>query len=337
MDGLLEYIAKHATSMNDLIGKIYYPSLVFANLITDFKVTDLLIFVFVNISIFVITIFILSKFYFKINSRLKKITTSNKKIKIKNLSIKSKTPVKAIVEKELVTFFKTPVFIINAGFALVLFLLAAIVLTFKFDGAIAALTNDNSFGLTQDTIMNNLSIFVFVMISLTAYMTSITNSVISLEGRNINILKSLPIKVKTILIGKVLAALTITTPVLLIGDIMIFIVLKISIIEMILLLILSILIPLVSHFIGIIVNLKFPKLDWENSTEVVKQSTSSFIAVMLGMSLFIMTVVIVTNLVSIINSCLLLFIITIVYIIIDFILYTYLVKKGVKYFNELTI
>ena len=185
--------------------------------------------------------------------------------------------------------------------------------------------------------MNNISIVILILISATSYMTSITNSVISLEGRNINILKSLPVSVKTILMSKIYSCLVITTPVLLLGNLILFIKFKLKIIEMVLILILSILIPLVSHFIGLIVNLKYPKLDAENSTEVVKQSTSSFISVMLGMILLIITIVIITNIIGYINSTLLLLIATIVYIVIDSILYLYLINKGVEEFNNLSV
>ena len=336
-ENIMKYLISHATSLNDLIIKIYYPAGIYAKLVTDFNIYDLLIFILVNIGIFFISIYILSKFYYKINSRIKKVTT-NKKVNINNLTIKSKSIINSLIKKELNTFFKTPVFIINSGFALVLFIVAIFVIIFKFDSFIPILTSkEGGLGLSQKLIMNNISVLIFLLISLTAYMTSITNSVISLEGRNINILKSLPIKVTTILMSKIYSCLIITTPILLIGNIILFIKFKIKIIEAILLLILSILIPLVSHFLGIIINLKYPKLDAENSTEVVKQSTSSFISVMLGMILFIITIVIITHIIGQINSTILLTIITLTYILIDTLLYLYLINKGVKDFNNLSI
>ena len=137
--------------------------------------------------------------------------------------------------------------------------------------------------------------------------------------------------------SKIYSCLVITTPVLLIGDIILFIRFKISILEAIILLILSILIPLVSHFIGLITNLKYPKLDWENQAEVVKQSTSSFVSVMIGMLLMITSIIIVMSILGKINSLLVLIIATLIYLIINFALYKYLSKKGSKLFNELNI
>ena len=336
-ENVMEYLAKHATSINDLITKIYYPAGVYAKLVTEFKFIDLIIFILNNICIFIVSIYILSKFYFKVNSRMKKVARG-KSIDISSLPIKLSSQTNSLIKKELNTFFKTPVLIINSGFALVLFLIAVFIIPFKFESIMPFLTSeDGGLGLAKELITSNMSILILLLISFTAYLTSITNSLISLEGKNINILKSLPIKVKTILISKIYACLIITSPILLFGCIILCIKFKIKLLETIILLILSILIPLVSHFIGIIINLKYPKLNFENSTEVVKQSTSSFISVMLGMLLLIISVVIITNIIGKINAMLLLIVISLIYIVIDILLYLYLIKKGVKDFNRLIV
>ncbi len=338
MDHLFKYIVKHATSINDLITKIYYPAGIFAKLITDFKIIDLIIFILVNIGLFIITIFVLSKFYFKINSRVKEVITNDKKINSNRLSYKKTNPTISLIKKEITTFFKTPVFIINAGFALVLYIIICVALVIKFDSMIPILTSKESgLGLSLNLINDNLSIIILILIIFTGFMTSITNSVISLEGRNINILKSLPIKVKTILMSKVYSSLLITTPVLLIGNIILFIKLKISILEAILLLVLSVIIPLISHLVGIIINLKYPRLDWENETEVVKQSASSLISVLLGMILLIISIYVITKVIGNYNSTLILLAAILVYLIINLILYLYLIKISVKEFNKLSI
>lgn len=332
MDSIIEKIASHATSINDFIMKLYYPAGVYAKLITEFNIVDLLVFILVNIGLFIISILVLSKFYFGINSRLKNISTS-KRVKVNNLVIKSRPKTISLIRKELGTFFKTPVFIVNAGFSLVLFIIVVIGLCVKYDKAFDLLKDI----LPVSILDSYLTICIFVLIAFTAFMTSITNSVISLEGRNINILKSLPIKTKTILMSKIYAALAITTIPLIIGDIILFIRFRFSIVEMLLLLVSSIVIPLVSHLIGLIMNLKYPKLDFENSSEVVKQSTSSFLSVMIGMLLLIGTVLLVSKLIDIINPIPLLSLFLIIYVLIDIVLYIYLVKVSAKSFDKLSI
>ena len=336
LDHIIEYLAENATSINDLITKIYYPAGLYATLAVDFSALKLIIFIVVNIILFIITILILSKFYFKINSRIKKVTASSN-VNVDELVIKSNSVNKALVKKELTTFFKTPVFIINAGFALFLFIITCVVIAVKFDSFLPMLIAEEGLNIEESLIMNNLSIFIFALISAAAYMTSITNSVISLEGRNINIIKSLPVNTKTILMSKIYSGLTLTTPVLVLGVLILIIRFKISIIESLLLLLLSILVPLVSHYIGLLINLKFPKLDAENSTQVVKQSTSSLVSVLMGMVLLILSIYIILKIVGVIDSTLLLLIATLIYLVIDFILYLLTVKIGVKEFDKLTI
>ena len=84
-------------------------------------------------------------------------------------------------------------------------------------------------------------------------------------------------------------------------------------------------------------NLKYPKLDFENSSEVVKQSTSSFLSVMIGMLLLIGSVLLISKLIELINPVPLLLIFFGLYIILDIILYLYLIKVSVKRFDELSI
>ncbi len=334
---MMSYLISHATSLNDFIMKIYYPAGVYAKLVSDFQILDLILFIAMNLFLFILFIYVFSMFYFKLNSNLKRVTTHSTR-KTGKLVIKRKSKVLSLIRKELNMFFTIPVFIINSGFSLVLYMIAIIGILFKFDSIIGILTStEQGFGLSKDLIFNNISIFIFLLLSVTAYMTSITNSLISLEGRNINILKTLPVSVKTILMSKIYACMVITTPVLILGELLLFVKFKLSFIEMILLLFLGILIPLVSHFIGIIINLQYPKLDFENESEVVKQSMSSFLSVMIGMILFIVSIVITLNLLGNIHAKLLLFLTVVFYLIVDFILYQIMLHKGVKDFNKLSV
>ena len=329
LENMMEYITKNATSINEVITKIYYPAGVYSELTTNFNVVTLLIFMGINILLFTIGIMVLSKFYFKINSRLKKVTIHKSK-KVKEITYNSRSVTSSLVKKELNVFFKTPVFIINAGFGIVLFLIAVIALCVKGESMFKVLEN-------YQELFDNISLVIFALIGMASFTTSITSSMISLEGKNINILKSLPVPTKKILISKVIASSVLTIPAIIIGTIILFIKFNIPIIDMILLLILSIVTPLISHLLGLIINLKYPKLDFDNAAEVVKQSSSTFVSTTLGFLLLMFTVVLLLNVVGTINSSLLLLILTLVYVLVDIILYLMLIKSGTKSFNSLSV
>lgn len=337
IQGIKNFLVNNVSSLNDNIIKYYYPAGVYGKLVSNFNIIDLLVFILINVLSFSIMVFIVSKLYFKVNTNLKSVKTSGKNSS-KKITYKKNSVTKSLIKKELKTFFNIPVFIINSGFSLVLFIALAVILTFKFDSIIPLLEkSDMNITITKDTIINNLSIVILVLLIFTSFLTSITSSVISLEGKNINIVKSLPVKVKTILMSKIYACLSITTPVLLIGDLIMFIRFKTNILEALFLVILSILMPLTTHFIGILINLKYPKLDYESSAEVVKQSTSSFLSVMLGLILLMFLISFVVALATKLNALIILLGLTVLFIIINLILYSVLITKGVKRFKELSI
>ena len=51
MENVFEYVLANVNTINDFIMKRYYPAGVFANLVTNFQIKDLLIFVGINIAL----------------------------------------------------------------------------------------------------------------------------------------------------------------------------------------------------------------------------------------------------------------------------------------------
>ena len=280
-DNLVKNIAQNASSLSDFITKLYYPAGAYIELITKFEPIKLLEFILVHLGLFVVTIILIGKLYFNINSNTKSIKTNNSSQKYK---IKTATPTRAIINKEFNRFINSTVFVTNAGFGLVFFIIGCILIAVKFDSIVGTIIKSVP-GITVDSITSYIPVLLFAFICFTGFMTSITSSMISLEGKSFNILKSLPIKPYSIVKAKVLTALLIMLPCILIGDVIIFVRFKFDLISIILILLSSILIPLIAETIGIIINLKYPRMDAKNDTEVVKQSISSAISVFIGMIL----------------------------------------------------
>lgn len=332
MNGFITDFAKHASSINDFIIKLYYPVGTYVSLINDFNIKTLLIYIFINITILFVTVFILGKTYFKISSNFKRVLTSSNK----NYVIKSSSKMIAFIKKELNRFFSTPVFITNAGFGLVLYVGACLYASIKFDSIISIILK--SFPtMNTDIINSNLPAVMFILICFVSFMTSITSSMISLESKSFNILKSLPIEPFKIVLYKVLSALVIMLPCILIGDIIIFIRFKFDFISILLLLLASIILPFLSQLIGIIVNLKYPKLDATNDTEIVKQSMSSMVSVFTGMGLLGCTGILIFKMLEKgFTSNMIILSFTLVYGLVSLILSLLLVKTCDKSFKNIT-
>ena len=331
---LMSKIAEHATTISEVLTKLYFPAGLYLNMITNFNIVDLLILVGSNIAIFAVTIFVLSKIYFKISSNVKRISTG--KTSNKPYVIKTTRPLTALVKKEFKKFTSSATFVINAAFGLVLFLIGCGVLVFNSDNLIA--TFSAQFEITAEQVISLMPAILVGFIIFSSLMTSITSSMISLEGRTFNILKSLPTKPYTIIKAKVLTALIVMIPCFLIGDAMVIIRFGCSIPELLLILAASVIVPVFAETIGIVINLKYPKLDAINDAEVVKQSMSSSIAVFLGLGLSGLSIFgLVQGLSMGFDKIIVIAVVLGFYALLDLALYLYLRRNSQKKFNEINV
>ena len=217
-----------------------------------------------------------AKYYFKIISNSKETSTTRHK---KSLSYKNQSPIKSLTIKEIKRYFSSPTYMFNSSFGLLLVLVLTIGICLRGPSIMNSLLQ--GYQLKTDTL--SLPILFYGLIFFGTAMTSISSSSISLEGKTINITKSLPIKETTILNSKILMCLVIEIPFILLSELIFDIVNKPSLFYIIVSLILPLVIITLNANIGLLVNLKYPKLNASNDTEVVKQSMSSMISVFTGM------------------------------------------------------
>lgn len=332
--GLIISIAENATSINDLITKIYYPAGLYLNLIQSFNILDLLILLAINIIPAILFIYVASILYFKIISKSLEKARSGSRKELGRISFKKRTQVSGLISKELKRFFSSPVFIINAGFGMVLIFAFTILISINFDGMVNSIIQGKDFGLSIGAIKSLLPKIFYGFVVFTSCMTSLTSSMVSLEGKSFNITKSLPVVPEKILFAKVLTSNIITIPVILLCDIIFFVVFKVAIIDIVLILLASIIMPTFSAIVGILMNLKYPKLDAVSDTEVVKQSMSSTVSVFIGMGVAFVSIGVMI-LGSKINLDLFIMLELLIFTIIVLILWKYLKKYGVKKWEKI--
>lgn len=291
MKDMMKYLTQNATSVNDIVTSIYYPAKLYINLIQNFNGFDLLILLAINVILIILFIYIASISYFKMISKASEKSSSSvsRKVNIDNDKVfRKRNQLDSLVKKEIGNFFSIPVYIINTMFGVVLLLVASIAISINFNEVMKIVTNGE---IGQDSINSMLGMMpkiFFGLIIFSACLSSSTSSMISIEGKAFNITKSLPISNNKILLSKILASDFMTIPIILLSDIIFYIAFKIGVVDVILITLLSIILPTLVAIIGLIVNLKFPKMNADSYAETVKQSTSSMVAVFIG---FIMLMV----------------------------------------------
>lgn len=108
---------------------------------------------------------------------------------------------------------------------------------------------------------------------------------ISLEGQNMWLIKSAPIDEKSVLLSKFLTHLVIVVPSMILSGLMVSVAFRLGAVAAIELILLSCLFTVIVDAFGLFANLLHPRFDWENETQVIKQSMSSFLTMIFGLLL----------------------------------------------------
>jgi ABC-2 type transport system permease protein len=296
----------------------------FINALKDNNIAYLAAFVLVSLIVFGIFTAIFAKGFKSINSKMsEKYKASNYKIE----RLKTSSVFKALYIKELKFYFSSYIYVLNTGFGVIMMTIFSVAIAF--------------FG--RDTVSKVLDIpmadkYLFPMITLIfvfcIIFTCTTASSISLEGKNLWIIKSLPIKIKNILWSKIFISLTLTVPAVIVNTMIIAIVFKLNALTISAMLSVSLMYSVFSPIIGILINLYLPKLEWTTQTAVVKQSASVLLYTFSGF-LAIGIPIAIFAAIKPDNTNLYISIISVILFLINIILIKLLNTIGIRKFKEL--
>ena len=328
LNALITKVVANATNINEMITKIYYPIGAYISLIEEFDIILFIKLLVVNLIPFILFILFAQKFYFKIISNSKNHRQSSKAFK--ENEIISKKPIQSLTKKEIKRYFSSPVYMFNTSFGLILLPIMTAILVLKGKETIVSLLS--AYGLKNSISIESL---FYGLILFSILFTSISSSSISLEGRTINITKSLPIDYKVLFKSKIRTCLIIELPFALVSILIYALSGSIDILVLIECLLVSIISILFTAVMGLIINLKYPKLNATNDAEVVKQSMSANVSVFIGMGLFIVSLLFVNILGNKMDIRIVRFFHIIILLVSLLISYGYLMKNGPKEYQNL--
>ena len=254
--------------------------------------------IFLVITAVAICIFLLigNKLYFK--GALGASETFSKREKLSEEQLSKSTnatsPMKAYILKEMRMLIRTPVYFLNCvimNFIWPLFFIIPMVIEPDTLGMIGQNTNIIFNSEIQGIIIGMIvSVMIFIcntnMIACTA---------ISREGKNLFFTKYIPMSYTKQLIAKAAVGM-IFDLVNIVFLIVLGIVMKAPISFIILAVILSLMVIVASNLLGIILDLKKPKLNWDNEAAAVKQNFTSMIAMFGAMIIAVFNGILVFNL-----------------------------------------
>lgn len=314
-----------ANLSQSLINKFnaYYPlTKVYLNIISDYNLFSLVVFISISLIVLYVFKYIVEKFFDRINNKLSAVTINNK-YDIKEL--KSSSKIISLYKKELKRYFSSSVYVLNTSIGCIMLIISLLLLVF--------LGGDRIDTLLQIPNLSNLFMTSGpLMLGMFCSLSCTTHSSISLEGNNLWIIKSLPIKTKDIFLSKLMVNYTIVVPTIILSAFLLYYSFKLSLINLLILIFTPLMYAMLIAGLGLMFNLLFPVFDFDNEVKVIKQSVASFASIITGLLITIIPLVLMPNN---INPTMYALFIGLVVLILNLILYGILFTKGKKLFKKL--
>ncbi len=294
---------------------------------------NILYFMLVNLGAFALIVPLLSACYKKINNAL----LISKVGKLKNsLNFKTKSVNQALVWREFKHLFSSAVYFCNTVLLLIIFSFMPVLLKLCIPSGIISAEPE-----IANLILSMSLLFTVIMVG----SSNVSAPSISVEGKTFYLLKSLPLSTKQVLGTKVWFNVLTAYPFALFSNILFLALfpnvffgmpLVKNIIYVLLMFLLPFVVCLAEGMFGLLINLKFPKLDAINETQAVKQNLSVFVCVftslMINLLIFILYTAILFDKINIVYYGLIIFA---YYLCLNIILYILLKRKAKKLFNDI--
>lgn len=203
---------------------------------------------------------------------LASLTTQHGKSNYKLKQMKAQGVTLGLLKKEWCRYINTPIYVFNTAFGFLIYMASAVAVLVKREMFWELLQQEGFGNVSPLLLLAGFTAFVFAMVAISA-------SSISLEGKSFWVLKSLPISAKQILSAKVLFHWLACAPFVVVGGILLGVGVGVDALSLCVFLLWALFYVWSLAQIGLLINLKFPKLDAVNDTVVVKQSAATGLSI----------------------------------------------------------
>ncbi|MGN1083852.1 MAG: hypothetical protein ACI4QX_02535, partial [Lachnospiraceae bacterium] len=225
--------------------------------------TNLLLFVLISLAVFALVNLVLTATFVKAMLAGGKSKGAAKRKRDGRV----RSAVGSICRKEAKRFFSSTPYLVNIGmglFMIVAFTVAGIWMKEKILGMVGT--------LAPKEVNTILPIAISGILGVLSAMTPISAPSVSLEGKNIWILRSVPVSGAGVLKAKLLFHCSATVPLAAVSGMVLALVYRCTIPEVLLCGVNSALLFVMCGILGLVFNMCFPRLDWPNEAAPCKQS-----------------------------------------------------------------
>jgi len=217
-----------------------------------------------NVVPFVVLCGLIATSYAWIRSRI----TTTARVTSGHVTFERSSTASALYKKELGRLLGSSMYLLQSVVGAVMVIVFAFLFSIR--------TGKNAQGMQELLAQLGISITPIMLIFF-LFMLSIANTTapsISLEGKNLWIVQSLPVNAAQVLRAKLLVQLSIITPLAIIGSVISIFTVHIGLVGFVQVVVPCVMFTLVSACIGLIANLHYHRFDFYNDMQVAKNSAS---------------------------------------------------------------
>ena len=265
MDNIGFFITQGA-AIAEAVRKAVFPVYHLGAAIADGSVISFLIFAAFAILPFIIMCELLSASFVKLATGGHKV----KKVKYKEKALRESGARSALLKRQLLHFWSQPMYILNTALGVVATIAAAVVLIVKADIILDLFDPDTG------VLANFIDQGVAGAVALTAFaaLNTISAPSVSLEGKQLWIVKSLPVRAREVLMSKVWLHFMVGSIPALMAGVICIVTFPMNLVQMALTIVMPAAATMMFALFGVVLNLTFPRFDWVNPIQPIKQSLS---------------------------------------------------------------
>ena len=252
--------------------------------------------------------------------------------KVGNGKLKTGSVSQVLLGKEIRRFTSSSTYMMNCGLGSVFMIVLAVLAVIKKDVLLSGVDLiGDVFGFSPGMLAGVLALVIFMMVSTCYY----TMPSISLEGKTIWLLQSLPVDPMKVFMSKIKMEYILCVPGILILSITVAIITKMSVLSWLAAVLACLAYTTFTAFFGLWINLLRPNLDWINETYPIKQGLNPLICLfgewvltlILGGLFFLVGLFIPAEVY--------LLLVSLVLLVVSYIIYRWLLTGGRRRFAEL--
>ncbi len=267
-----EMLTNLALVIEDLIKKLYLPACWYAEALEG-NIASLVILLVVPMVVFILFVWRVGRNFQKICSALVATSSQNDYRMVK---LQKNSCVKALWKKELKRYFSSGIYVSNT--------IIGNVLAVLFAGFLAVTGVDELISMLElpgaEDIARNVMPFVLTLMFSIMNMTACA---FSMEGKNLWLIQTLPVHPRDVWKSKLYANLVVTAPFYVVSVILMCIGIRANVADALWMILIPGIYICFMAVAGLKMNLWLPVLDWEQEVQVVKQSASVLVTMLVGL------------------------------------------------------